>query len=471
VGSGNKVSFPPTYLHAQSHLHPRQNGDRKDLEDHLSSRLIDAYRQQRLQPAELVRADEHLTGCAACRRRLETALSGSAIALYTDLQAAAAPLPDAATSHLTFEQMAKHVDQALDRTESLFVADHLTSCLQCERAVNDLRAFSNEGKSEDLAQIEVAAPNPTLTDATAKPGLWEKVRGLFWPSAPVPAFRLALVALLIVVAGWLIRSSLVPKSPAPDFASQDGQPTVSPSVAPSLAPPVATPQPETIPLLAQLTDGTRQITLDQQGKLSGLEELPPAYQRLVKEALTAQRLPASSSLEGLTRRGSSLMGADEQGNRFALLAPAGKVVFPDRPTFQWTPLGGATSYIVEIYDERFDLVMKSEALQRTQWVPPQPLARGQVYAWQVKATKDGQEVQAPKPPAPQARFRTLAQSQAEEIARARRTYASSHLTLGLLYTQAGLLDEAEQEFRILLKANPNSAAVRRLLAQVQALRR
>jgi predicted Zn-dependent protease len=43
--------------------------------------------------------------------------------------------------------------------------------------------------------------------------------------------------------------------------------------------------------------------------------------------------------------------------------------------------------------------------------------------------------------------------------------------LGLLYAQAGLLDEAEQELRTLRQANPDSEAVRRWLAQVQARRR
>ena len=361
----------------------------------------------------------------------------------------------AGATHLTFEQIAGYVDQTLDRTESPFVTDHLASCIQCERAVDDLRAFTAED----------TAPNPTPATATAKQSIWERARGLFWPSSPAPAFGWALAALLfLVLAGWWLRSVFTPKTPAPELARQETPP-------PSPVPPSITPSPETVPLLAQLTDGTGRVTLDQRGNLSGLEALSPAYQRLVKEALTTQRLPASGALQGLNRRGSSLMGGDEQGNKFSLITPAGKVVFSDRPIFRWTRLGGATAYVVEIYDAQFTLVMTSEPLQRTEWTPQQPLARGGVYVWQVKATKDGQEVLAPKPPAAQARFRVLAQTTADEIAQARRAYASSHLTLGLLYAQAGLLDEADQELRALLKANPNSTIVRRYLAQVQALRR
>lgn len=89
----------------------------------------------------------------------------------------------------------------------------------------------------------------------------------------------------------------------------------------------------------------------------------------------------------------------------------------------------------------------------------------------VKAIKDGQEFKAPRPPAPQARFRILDQAKANELAKARRAYPSSHLTLGLLYAQAGLLKEAEQELRVLQKANPDSEIARSLLNQVLALRR
>ena len=85
--------------------------------------------------------------------------------------------------------------------------------------------------------------------------------------------------------------------------------------------------------------------------------------------------------------------------------------------------------------------------------------------------KDGQEITSPRPPAPQARFRIIDKTKANELARAKRAYPSSHLTLGLLYADAGLLKEAEQEFRLLLRSNPNSPLARNLLRQVQSLRR
>jgi hypothetical protein len=163
------------------------------------------------------------------------------------------------------------------------------------------------------------------------------------------------------------------------------------------------------------------------------------------------------------------MGSDNGQNAFAVLDPLGNVLLSNRPTFRWSGLEGATGYVVEVYDEKFNAVATSPQLTALTWTTT--LSRGNVYSWQVKAMKDGQEIKSPRPPAPQAKFRILDQAKANEIANARRSYPSSHLTLGLLYAQAGLLREAEQEFRLLQRANPNSDLARNLLRQVQSLRR
>jgi hypothetical protein len=432
----------------------RQN--RNQLIEHLSQQQVEGYRQQRLAAAELIGVDDHLAACAACRQRLEAALPATTVSLYSDWQAAAETLP---APHLTFEQIAAHIDETLSSTERQFVADHLVSCAQCAHAADDLRVFTDEAVKQPG---RVAA----LTGQIDETGWWSKLRALLWPQAPAPAFALVLAALLVIaLVGWLLT---LKQRPSAELAGGKTNPTVTPSLAPLPVPSVV---PEAAPLIARLNDGSGQITLDRQGKLSGLDDLPPAYQQMVKETLTTERLPQSASLAGLNRRASSLMGADEQGKRFSLTAPAGKVILTARPNFRWTQLSGATGYVVEIYDEQFSLVLKSAALSATEWTATQPLARGRLYAWQVKANKDGQEFQAPKPPAPQARFRVLDQAQAGEIARARRTYPAAHLTLALLYVRAGLLDEATPELRTLQKANPDAAVVHKLMASLQSLQR
>jgi len=221
--------------------------------------------------------------------------------------------------------------------------------------------------------------------------------------------------------------------------------------------------------VAQLNDGANVVSLDHSGKLSGADQLPPAYQELLKKTLSSGRIEKSSQLQGLTRPPSSLMGSDNQKNEFAVIEPLGNVLLTNTPTFRWSPMEGATGYVVEVYDEKFNPVISSPQLTDLEWTTI--LQRGKVYSWQVKAIKDGQEVTSPRPPAPQAKFRVLDLARANELAQARRAHASSHLTLGLLYADAGLLPEAEQEFRLLQKTNPNSDLARNLLRQVQALRR
>ena len=163
------------------------------------------------------------------------------------------------------------------------------------------------------------------------------------------------------------------------------------------------------------------------------------------------------------------MSSDNQKDQFSLRYPVGDVVMINNPTFLWSPLEGATGYVVEVYDAQFKLVASSPQVTKTSWTTSLP--RGQVYSWQVKAMKDGQEITSPRPPAPQAKFRVLDRSRADELASAKRAYGSSHLTLALLYADAGLLKEAEQELRLVRRANPNSELATKLFRQVQALRR
>jgi hypothetical protein len=176
-------------------------------------------------------------------------------------------------------------------------------------------------------------------------------------------------------------------------------------------------------------------------------------------------------LAGLIGRAGTLMGGPGEGVAFALLSPVGTVVESDRPTFRWRPLNGAINYSVTIHDSNFNPVATSPSLGGTEWTIPRPLQRGTVYSWQVTALKDGNEITSPTPPAPEAKFKVLEQAKADEIERAKQTSGFSHLVLGILYAQGGLLDEAEREFVALLGVNPNSPVVQKLLHGLQALRR
>ncbi|MGH9768317.1 MAG: zf-HC2 domain-containing protein [Blastocatellia bacterium] len=434
------------------------------MSEHLTNNQIEDYGRKKLSAAQLLSVSDHLAGCEACRQQVEMALDGDAafFALKSEvLGAAVGPLSSSAgRAHLTFERMAEYVDEALAGEELQLVKDHLSGCGQCAAAVNDLRAFKNQVAPELDREYQ---PHPTQVRAENHWRRFVAALPSFLPKSPALVFGSALAAVLLIAMGWLILQALQEKETKRDITVTTPSPTVSPT---------STPVGVSAMVIAQLNDSGGQVTLDREGKLSGIDHLPSAYQQMIKGALTTQQLEKSPLLAGLVQPDSvSMRGGDNQGNLFSVIKPVGKVMLSDRPTFQWSPLEGATGYIVEVYGAKFDLVASSSQLTGASWMASQSLKRGGIYSWQVKAIKGAEEFISPRPPAPQAKFRILDEDRANELARARRAYASSHLTLALLYAQAGLLDEAEQEFRALQTANPSSASSRRLLVNLQTMRR
>lgn len=366
--------------------------------------------------------------------------------------------PGTRAACLSSELLVRAGEGSLAATEMTPVVNHIEHCADCAEEYRLAVAVKDWATEAATTHADAFATKPAATKV--KERWWQKFS---WSNWQVPAFALAGAALLVF--GWFVWRTLGKKEVQNEIARATPPPTAtaSPLVTPSATP--------NAPLIAQLQDGPRLVTLNPQGEWTGIDNLSPAQQQKVKEALTTQRLERSALLAGLNRAGSSLLSGDEPGQQFAVTTPVGKVLLTDRPTFRWAALPNVTSFVVEVYDEQFNLVLASPPLSATKWTMPQPLKRGALYAWQVKASHDGQEITSPRPPAPQAKFRILAQTKANEIAQARRSFSTSHLTLGLLYTEAGLLEEAEAEFRALQKANPTSPIARRLLANVRALQR
>jgi len=428
---------------------------------HPNKQQLQDYISQQLGVAELLTVSEHLDGCETCRQQLQVAMSSDLpfLSLHEGL---AEELGDPA-GHLTAAQTADYVDKNLAGDEKQFAVDHLSACEICQLAVADLRTFRNE--------IATSIDNdyqPVITHEQPAQSRWQFSRIFPVLTSPAPAFFAALMVILFGTATWLVWRATRPAA----YVATSPTPLPQPSTNSESPAPVATPsQAEVIPVVAQLNDGNGQLVLDQEGKLSGVENLPVNYQGLLKKALSSGRIDKSSQLTGLSRPSSSLMGSGNQKTEFAVLEPAGNVLMSDRPTFRWTRMDGPTSYVVELYDEQFQQVATSLNITTNSWTPPQSLTRGKVYSWQVKASRDGEEVTTPRPPAPQAKFRILDQAKTNELDRAKRAYGSSHLTMGLLYADAGLLKEAEQELRLVQKANPDSELARNLLRQVQTLRR
>ena len=410
---------------------------------HLSQTQLEDFAAQRLAAEELSALSRHLADCATCRQRAALRQPALYPALHHAVIAEEKPV------HLAFEQLADFLDGRLAGESQQFAHDHLSHCQQCGAAADDLRTFSHQ-VADELVIERTPASQALLS-------LGERLREWFATPWLLPVSVTA--ALLVFgLIGWRM------------FKRDDQQVAVvtpSPTIAPTVEP-IATIAPMATPLnlLAQLNDGGLSLGLDAQGNLQGAETWPPRYRQLMQEAWQTSRVPHSAALNGLGSASAALMGSSS-AQTFGLLAPVKQVVATDRPTLRWQPLAGAQSYEVEIVNEKYESVLASPALTEPVWQVPEALPRGRVYAWQVKALKDGEIHKAPQPPAPLARFRVVAQKEFAEIQTAKARYGASHLLLGQLYAEAGLLDEAEREFRALQQANPSAALPKKLLAEIR----
>lgn len=216
-----------------------------------------------------------------------------------------------------------------------------------------------------------------------------------------------------------------------------------------------------------LQDGSREVRLLRNGQLSGMRGLSDDDQRRVTNALRAGTLSVPAAATQLARSGELLRSTFTGTASFEPLAPIGCIIVSDRPTFEWTAVPGAR-YRVEVFSDHFRPVADSGLLDATRWTAPRSLQRGATYVWQVTAIRNGSETTSPAPPAPEARFAILDETNAQSIARLEQIEPRSHLALGVAYAEAGVTAEAEREFQELASENRGSADARRLLQSLRS---
>lgn len=441
----------------------------KELTEHLTQNQIIGYSRCTLTPSELLTSSDHLGDCSFCRELVERALGSDAAYLTLKSEvfsdSIGADVSQIDIAHLTFEQTANYVDGLVAVKELSDVKAHLMICEQCIVAVNDLLSFKDtlytepEKKNRRLASL-IAIKSFLRQSTNAIASLFNK--------SPALVFRSTLTVLLLIITGLMIWRMLPVKKKTNDI-TQTSPSQIKPTMTP-FSPATPTQKGLEGVLLAKLNDGDGQIELAHNGKLSGAEYLPSNYQQMIKKALIDQQLEKSSLLTGLGRSGGGrpvIRGSEIGDLDFFAIEPVGKVIIIDHPSFRWSPLAGATSFVVEIYDKNFALVATSPKISGSGWKVRQALRRGDLYSWQVKAVKDEKEFITPRAPAPQAKFFILDQTRANEIVKIRQKYPTSHLALALLYAKSGLLNEAELELRLLHKNNPKSVVVNRLLSSLR----
>lgn len=433
------------------------------MANHLSTLQVKQLCDSALPEHELAAAAVHTAECESCNKRFVEELKfqrGSASFNFT-----LDPEFWFRNDHLEFDDLVGLADNTFDEETLEIINIHLNTCDTCREDIRSFLAFRDATAGEMDIPYGQREYQPGHHDVAAAP---------WWPrlqSRPV----YAIAAIVIVAVAILIGVVALNRSSGPLEASkQDQNPRIAPSpgVSPSPASSVAS-----SPLIvddsarvAILKDGGGEVTIDRNGRLTGLDQVSENSRRYVAQAALSERIEPAEVLRRLSGDQSGLRGDDNGPQGFRLLYPVRRVVTENRPLFRWESLPGVSSYRVYVLDRNGKQVGQSEELpsKQTQWKAP-TLHRGQVFSWVVTAMVDGKKVVAPSASAPEMKFAVLSTADLQELTRLKKS--NSHLALGVFYARVGLLNEAEHEFQSLSKLNPQSELPRKLLQNVRSIRR
>jgi hypothetical protein len=442
---------------------------------HLREQELLRFQQRQMSADELLLTDRHLSTCNDCAQRLVElpALAGAVLRIQRELaQAEAEPC-----AYFSDEQKEDYLNGRFCASEMPLAKMHLEHCAECCLAVAELQALK-----ESLT--------PALAGFATSPGVWESLHAWFaiptsrWVWRGLGTVATATLLVWFGTSNWRGRgmpppapvSSPAPSAPHPPNA--DGQshapnPAAQPQAVqelPAVAPKIVLPKvvlpkvvlPKVVLPKVVLLDAGQQVALNATDQLLGLEALSASVQAVVKDALRTQQIKVSRQVMPRRADKFELLGSGRESAGFVLLSPVGQVVPSTRPVLKWQALNGAASYFVNVYDANLRKVASSGALTVTVWQPEVELERGRSYYWQVRALKDEQEFFAPAPSAPDVKFKVLESAQLAQIEQTKAA-RNSQLALGVLYAQAGMLEEAEREFKALAAANPHSPVAQRIL--------
>lgn len=446
--------------------------------------MLERYGQRKLSAAELIAADNHLAVCESCRRRAADPqwADASVDFIRQDLTT----LAKMETSHLSYEQLAAYVDGDLDQADREIVDSHVELCRTCQDELRELQKFrpclsdaviANRQTwfvSEDFSAVADAgykaeSSEPFRSGATSPNsryrlgselgtrqnadahrtdqghGVW---RTLFTPWLRPRYFAGAAAVIAALIVGAVLLSMTFHHSPPGQTSSASSSTTMKAPPQVALA------------------------TADQVNRDKHIDFPTGLVSRASSSCLDCtDALPAPPvGLDSLIGKTRTLLGKGMEGENFELTSPVGTFVQDVRPLFCWQPLAGASGYEVSVFDSSLNQVSESGLLSAPTWKPKVPLKRGRIYLWQVQATKNGNQIVAPTPPAPEAKFEIIRERYADSVARTRRDYPAAHFWLGRVYAGYGLLDDAEREFQLIPSSDPKYNPAQKFIADLRRMR-
>jgi len=210
-------------------------------------------------------------------------------------------------------------------------------------------------------------------------------------------------------------------------------------------------------VVASLADGNGRIALLEDGTVTGVQPRDAEDARAVLSGRSIAIPTFIAAMPGAVR------GEAEPTHPLRAVEPFRSAVLESRPRFSWTPVRGARSYRVAVFDANYEEVASSESLTRTSWMPAKPLPAGVDLSWHIVAETDAGEISSAGSNRAEAVFRVLTPKEANEV---KGLDPGSHLLRGLRYARHGLLHDAEREYRVLAGQNPGSPIARALIRSV-----
>jgi hypothetical protein len=440
------------------------------MSEHPSLQQLSLYQSRALAPDLFLSIHRHLDSCPECfaECNAETKLKDD----YEILLAAVTPSSDEPAYHLTKAEIAGHVRKNLDDVASEIAESHLEVCAECSQAAAALRS--------------TGTGYPIVTDTN----FGKQNPGGLSAFLMAQARPLRFAALLLFIIGAVLLVLVWGRKRANQLPRHDETVNVNAGKRELVPVPSPTGESQTGPITTPTNDGTvpahspkpangnasEQLlsTSNSGADHSTGEDIPsiiaPSSRRAIVAALQTEKLEKPPILAELGGTKSQLQSESGNGRPFQLLSPVGQVLEGRIPTFRWQALSGTESYQVTIADDKLDEVATSGKISGTEWTAPLSLRPGGTYSWQVTAFKDGERITSPVLPAPQAKFKILDRKQSEELTRLKHAMPNYHLGLGVLYTQAGLLEKAELEFQELSRDKSHSALAEKLLQSLRSMK-
>ena len=144
-----------------------------------------------------------------------------------------------------------------------------------------------------------------------------------------------------------------------------------------------------------------------------------------------------------------------------VLRPVSEAIEETQPVLYWSAAFGEPPYTLSITDDKGMVIARAQGIQNTSWMVLMPLRRGGEYSWLLTS---------PTAKFQQASFRVLDDGQAMLWRAMLTAHKDSHLVIGLVAQQLGMLAIAEREYTELTKAFPDSSTAALLLNNITELR-